>query len=65
MATDFPIQSILDHLVERIVEERKANGPFADIFDFCQRVDPMVLNKRTMESLAKGGAFDGLGHPRQ
>ena len=42
-----------------------ANGPFADFFDFCQRVDPVVLNKRTMESLVKGGAFDSLGHPRQ
>jgi DNA polymerase-3 subunit alpha len=59
------VRNVGEGLVERIVEERNANGPFADIFDFCQRVDPMVLNKRTMESLAKGGAFDGLGHPRQ
>jgi len=29
------------------------------------RVDPVVLNKRTVESLAKAGAFDSLGHPRQ
>ena len=28
-------------------------------------MDPVVLNKRTMESLVKGGAFDSLGHPRQ
>jgi DNA polymerase-3 subunit alpha len=54
-----------ESLVERIVLERTSGGPFADIFDFCQRVDPVVLNKRTMESLAKGGAFDALGHPRQ
>src|SRR6202035_3759837 len=33
--------------------------------DFCARVDPMVLNKRTVESLIKAGAFDSLGHPRQ
>jgi DNA polymerase III subunit alpha len=59
------VRNVGEGLVERIVDERKANGPFADIFDFCQRVDPVVLNKRTMESLAKGGAFDGLGHPRQ
>src|SRR5271168_919375 len=59
------VRNVGEGLVERIVDERKANGPFADIFDFCQRVDPVVLNKRTMESLAKGGAFDALGHPRQ
>jgi DNA polymerase-3 subunit alpha len=49
----------------RIVAEREANGPFTDVYDFCQRVDPMVLNKRTMDSLIKSGAFDSLGHPRQ
>jgi DNA polymerase-3 subunit alpha len=59
------VRNVGESLVERIVAERTANGPFADIFDFCQRVDPVVLNKRTMESLAKGGAFDSLGHSRQ
>ncbi len=59
------MRNVGEGLVERIVAERDANGPFADIFDFCQRVDPVVLNKRTMESLAKGGAFDALGHPRR
>ncbi|MCA1656260.1 MAG: hypothetical protein LC713_00825, partial [Actinobacteria bacterium] len=52
-------------LVAHIVAERERGGPFADFYDFCQRVDPMVLNKRTVESLIKGGAFDSLGHPRQ
>ena len=59
------VRNVGESLVERIVAERNANGPFADIFDFCARVDPVVLNKRTMESLVKGGAFDSLGHPRQ
>ena len=59
------VRNVGESLVERIVAERDANGPFADIFDFCQRVDPVVLNKRTMESLVKAGAFDSLGHPRQ
>ena len=45
--------------------ERNANGPFVDFSDFCRRVDPMVLNKRTGDSLAKAGAFDSLDHPRQ
>jgi DNA polymerase-3 subunit alpha len=59
------VRNVGEGLVERIVVERDANGPFADFFDFCERVDPIVLNKRTMESLAKGGAFDSLGHQRQ
>ena len=59
------MRNVGESLVERIVAERAANGPFGDIFDFCQRVDPVVLNKRTMESLVKAGAFDSLGHPRQ
>ena len=32
-----------------------------DIFDFCERVDPKTYNKRTLESLIKCGAFDGVG----
>jgi len=52
-------------LVAKIVEERSINGPFTDFYDFCERVDPMVLNKRTVESLIKGGGFDSLGHPRK
>jgi DNA polymerase-3 subunit alpha len=59
------VRNVGESLVERIVAEREARGPFADIFDFCERVDPVVLNKRTMESLVKGGGFDSLGHPRQ
>ncbi|HEY6426923.1 MAG TPA: DNA polymerase III subunit alpha, partial [Acidimicrobiales bacterium] len=59
------VRNVGESLVERIVTEREANGPFTDLFDFCQRVDPVVLNKRTMESLVKAGAFDSLGHPRQ
>ena len=38
-------------------------GPFTDFYDFCDRVDPVVLNKRTVESLIKAGAFDSLGPP--
>jgi DNA polymerase-3 subunit alpha len=59
------VRNVGESLVERIVAERTARGPFEDIFDFCTRVDPVVLNKRTMESLVKAGAFDSLGHPRQ
>jgi DNA polymerase-3 subunit alpha len=59
------IRNVGDGLVERIIAERAREGPFADFYDFCARVDPSVLNKRTVESLIKAGAFDALGHPRQ
>jgi DNA polymerase III subunit alpha len=59
------IRNVGEGLVERIISERESNGSFADFYDFCARVDPVVLNKRTVESLIKGGAFDSLGHPRQ
>jgi DNA polymerase-3 subunit alpha len=52
-------------LVELILREREANGPFADFYDFCDRVDPNVLNKRAIESLVKAGGFDSLGHERR
>ena len=59
------IRNVGEGLVERVVAEREAGGPFSDFYDFCARVDPVVLNKRTVESLIKAGAFDELGHPRQ
>jgi DNA polymerase-3 subunit alpha len=59
------VRNVGSGLVERIVIERASNGPFNDFYDFCERVDPIVLNKRTVESLIKAGAFDSLGHPRQ
>jgi DNA polymerase III subunit alpha len=48
-----------------LIEEREAGGSFTDFHDFCDRVDAGVLNKRTIESLINGGAFDSLGHPRK
>jgi DNA polymerase-3 subunit alpha len=59
------VRNVGSGLVGRIVIDREANGPFKDFYDFCDRVDPIVLNKRTVESLIKAGAFDSLGHPRQ
>jgi DNA polymerase-3 subunit alpha len=52
-------------LVELILAERDADGPFVDFYDFCERVDTGVLNKKTVEALIKAGAFDSVGHRRQ
>jgi DNA polymerase-3 subunit alpha len=59
------VRNVGEGVVAHIVAARTAGGPFADFYDFCDRVDPSVLNKRTVESLIKAGAFDSLGHPRQ
>jgi DNA polymerase-3 subunit alpha len=59
------VRNVGEGLVAHIVHQRAANGPYADFYDFCQRVDPQVLNKRTIESLIKAGGFDSLGHPRR
>ncbi|HJR26726.1 MAG TPA: DNA polymerase III subunit alpha [Acidimicrobiales bacterium] len=58
------VRNVGSGLVGLLVAEREANGPFADFYDFCERVDYQVLNKKTLESLIKAGAFDSLGHPR-
>jgi len=50
--------------VDSIISEREGNGPFRDVFDFCQRVDLRKVNKRVLESLIKCGAFDFAGAHR-
>jgi DNA polymerase-3 subunit alpha len=59
------VRNVGEAVVELIVAEREKNGPFADFSDFIDRVDLQVLNKRTLDSLIKAGAFDSLGHPRR
>jgi DNA polymerase-3 subunit alpha len=51
--------------VEAIQAEREANGPYADIFDFCARLDSRVLNRRVLESLNRAGAFESTGWNRR
>ncbi len=59
------VRNVGEGLVELILAERTAGGPFTSFHDFCDRVDVSVLNKRTVESLIKAGAFDSLGHRRK
>ena len=48
----------------RLAEERAENGPFKDLFDFAERLNSRVLNKRLVESLGKAGAFDSINPNR-
>ncbi|CAB4670904.1 unannotated protein [freshwater metagenome] len=59
------VRNVGEGVVGLIIEAREVGGDFVDFYDFCERVDPSALNKRTIESLAKAGAFDALGHSRQ
>ncbi len=59
------VRNVGEGLVALVVAEREKNGPFLDFYDFCERVDLNVLNKRTLESLIKAGGFDCVGHPRK
>jgi DNA polymerase III subunit alpha len=54
------VKGIGEGAVEAIVEERAANGPYKNIFDFTKRVNLRSVNKRVFESLARAGAFDGF-----
>lgn len=49
---------------EVLVEERKANGSFKDIFDLCERVESSKCNRSTLETLIKAGAMDSFGFNR-
>jgi DNA polymerase-3 subunit alpha len=50
--------------VDAIIAARESGGPFTSIWDFCERVDCRAVNKKTVECLAKSGAFDSLGATR-
>jgi DNA polymerase III subunit alpha len=55
------IKGVGEMAVHQIIEERKANGPYKDIYDFAERVSLRTVNKKNLEGLAIAGAFDGLG----
>ncbi len=59
------IKGVGEQAAQRIIEEREANGPFADFEDFTSRVDTRAANKRVLEHLVKTGAFDFSGASRK
>ncbi|SJZ47281.1 DNA polymerase-3 subunit alpha [Enhydrobacter aerosaccus] len=58
------IKGVGREAMTRLAAERETNGPFKDLFDFAERLDQRVLNKRLVESLVKAGAFDTLNKNR-
>ncbi len=50
--------------MRHVAAVREEGGPFADLFDFVERVDPKSVNRRAIENLARAGAFDSI-HPNR
>ncbi len=59
------IKNVGENVAKAVVAEREANGPYADIFDFCNRLEGRVVNRRLIESLNKAGAFSSTGWNRR
>jgi DNA polymerase III subunit alpha len=59
------IRNVGANVVASIVATRKEKGGYEDFPDFLRKVEAVVCNKRTIEGLIKGGAFDALNHPRR
>jgi DNA polymerase-3 subunit alpha len=59
------IRNVGENVVASIVANRAVSGRYESFGDFLTKVDGNVCNKKTIESLIKGGAFDSLNHPRK
>ena len=59
------VKGVGESAVLNIIEERKKNGPYKNIFDFVERVNLTACNKKNIESLALAGAFDNFGIQRE
>ena len=58
------IRGIGGGVIESMVAEREENGPFTDLINFCERVDPSRVHRNVLEALIKSGAMDCLGQSR-
>ena len=59
------VKNVGESACRAIVRAREEGGEFASIWDFTERVDPQVVNKRALESLVKCGGLDSTGAPRR
>ncbi len=58
------VKNVGQAALESIIHERKENGLYTSLEDFCNRVDSRKVNSRVIESLIKSGSFDSLGCKR-
>jgi DNA polymerase-3 subunit alpha len=59
------VRNVGEQVVTNIMAARTRKGAFTDFGDFARKVDAACLNRRTVESLVKAGAFESLGHTRK
>ncbi len=59
------VKNVGHNAIESIVKARKEGGDFKSFYQFCEKVDLHLLNKRVVESLIKSGAMDALGRRAQ
>ncbi len=59
------VRNVGHNVVASIVKAREEKGAFRDFNDFMRKIDTVACNKKVIDSLAKAGAFDSLGHSRQ
>jgi DNA polymerase-3 subunit alpha len=59
------VKNVGHNAIESIVAGRNENGRYSSIYEFCEKVDLRMLNKRVLESLVKSGAMDSLGRRAQ
>ena len=59
------VKNVGEAAAQAIVAAREAGGPYVSLWDFTERVDPQLVNKRALESIVKAGALDSTGNSRK
>jgi len=59
------IKGVGEGVVDGLIQEREENGPFTHLYEFCERVKPLGVNRTAVEALVKAGAFDGIDRNRR
>lgn len=59
------VRGVGANVADVIIAEREANGPYTSLHDFVNRLDAKCYNRKTLEALIKGGAFDSTGYTRK
>ena len=59
------VRGVGKNVADEIIAEREANGPYTSLHDFVNRLDAKCYNRKTLEALIKGGAFDSTGYTRK
>lgn len=59
------IKNVGGSVVENILEARQKGGPFADVYDFFERIDLSLINSKALDSLVYAGSLDGFGITRE